>query len=193
MDRPLRLCKAIAIAPGKTPCQYGSMKVFILATQTADGYIARDSDQLSTSWTTRSDKILFSRLTKQAGVVVMGRNTFATIGTGLPGRRVIVYTRQKREPVEGVEFTAEPAADLLKRLEAEGAKGVAVSGGLHIYNLFMETGLVNEFYFTVQPVFFGQGMKMFDLHLDTKLQLVDAAVSAEDGTVTLHYLKAVAS
>lgn len=163
------------------------MRVFILATQTADGYIARDADHRSTAWTTRQDKILFTRLTKQAGVVVVGWNTFATFDKALKDRRVIVYTRQAREPVEGVEFTAEDPGKLLERLEAEGVKGVAICGGAHIYSLFMEAGLVSEFYFTVQPVLFGQGLKVFDIPLDSKLRLLDSAVSAEDGTVTLHY------
>nr|AIA18492.1 Dihydrofolate reductase [uncultured bacterium] len=163
------------------------MKVFILAALTADGYIARDSSHLSTTWTTRTDKILFTRLTKQAGVAVMGYSSFATVGTALPGRRTIVYTRQDRPAVEGVEFTAEDPAKLLQQLEADGVKGVAICGGLHIYNLFMATGLVTEFYLTVQPVLFGQGIKMFDLPLDTKLELIDSAASAEDGTITLHY------
>lgn len=163
------------------------MKVFIIAALTADGYIARNTQQLSTDWTTPTDKRLFTRITKQAGVAIMGWNSFATIGKALPGRRTIVYTRQNRQPIEGVEFTKEAPAELLKRLETDGAKGAAICGGLHIYNLFMESGLVTEFYITIQPLFFGQGIKMFDLSLDTNLQLLDSAVSAEDSTVTLHY------
>lgn len=165
------------------------MNVFIIATQTADGYIARSADHLATSWTTKTDKILFTRLTKKAGIVVMGWNTYATIGRALPGRRTIVYTRKTREVPEGVELTSETPSALLARLEQEGATEVAVCGGLQIYSQFMEIGLVDEFHFTIQPVFFGRGIRLFDLDLDTKLQLVDSAISAEDSTITLHYRK----
>src|SRR5690242_1501293 len=116
------------------------MKVFLVATMSADGYIARDEKHLSTTWNTNSDRVLFTRITKRAGVVVCGYTTYATfagIRQTLKDRRLIVYTRQKREPVEGVEFTSEPPLELLKRLESEGAKGLAVCGGTQIYKMFM--------------------------------------------------------
>ncbi|MEK7152944.1 MAG: dihydrofolate reductase, partial [Patescibacteria group bacterium] len=83
---------------------------------TADGFIGRDASHLS-DWTSPEDKKLFIRLTKEAGVMVMGSRTFATIGRALPGRKTIVYTSKPEDFVmEGVEATSETPADLVARL-----------------------------------------------------------------------------
>ena len=111
------------------------MNVFIIAAITVDGFIGRDANHLA-DWTSPEDKKLFVKLTKQAGIIVMGSRTFATIGRALPGRRTIVYTSHPESiTAEGVEATSEAPADLLARLEREGATGVAICGGASIYRL----------------------------------------------------------
>jgi len=163
------------------------MKAFILAAITADGYIARNSHQLSTTWTTPTDKRLFVQLTKEAGVMVMGANSFATIGKGLPGRRTIVYSHhQPAAPIPGVEFTAEEPKRLLDRLEAEGFDAVAICGGLQVNNMFLQNQLITDLHVTIQPKLFGTGVRLFDLLTNANLKLEDSQI-AEDGTVALHY------
>src|SRR5262245_4335105 len=131
------------------------MKVFMIAAITADGFIGRSSGH-SADWTGGADKKLFVGLTKEAGVMVMGSRTFATIGRALPGRRNIVYTSQPDKiQAGGVETTSEAPAELIKRLEGEGAAGLAVCGGATIYDLFIRAGVVDELYLTVVPVLFG--------------------------------------
>nr|AIA11163.1 Dihydrofolate reductase [uncultured bacterium] len=162
------------------------MKVFIIAAITADGYIARDADHLA-DWTTREDKRLFVKLTKEAGVIVMGSKTFATIGRALPERRMVVYTRHPEEvAVEGVETTTESPQQLVSRLETEGAKGVAICGGAAIYSLFMAAGVVDELYVSVEPLVFGKGITMLDTPLEQNLSLKDVS-KLNDHTVLLHY------
>ena len=60
------------------------MKVFIIAAISADGFIAKDPKEPSTSWTSLVDKKHFSEITKRAGTVVMGAKTYETIGKALP-------------------------------------------------------------------------------------------------------------
>nr|AIA11637.1 RibD C-terminal domain protein [uncultured bacterium] len=164
----------------------GSMRVFIIAAITADGFIGRNSGH-SADWTGGEDKKVFVRLTKEAGTIVMGSRTFATIGRALPGRRNIVYTTRPKEiTAEGVETTKEAPADLLARLEKEGVKAVAICGGGAIYNLFMSEGLVDELYLTVVPLLFGQGVTLFNGELDSKLDLTETTPLA-DGSLLLHY------
>ena len=69
------------------------MNIFLIAAQTVDGFIARDASHLSTRWSSKKVAQWFNSRTKQAGVIVMGRKTFDTIGRGLPGRVTIVMTR----------------------------------------------------------------------------------------------------
>lgn len=162
------------------------MKVFLIAALTADGFIGRSAEHLA-DWTSKEDKRLFVRLTKEAGAMVMGAKTFATIGRALPGRRMIVYTRRPETiTAEGVETTSEDPVELVGRLAQEGASGLAICGGASIYSLFMQAGVVNELYLTIEPVLFGTGIPLFGQSLENKLSLL-ACEQLNTNTVLLHY------
>lgn len=162
------------------------MKVFIIAALTADGYIAKNTGHLS-DWTTPEDKKLFVKLTKEAGVIIMGSKTFNTIGHILPGRRMVVYTTKPQNiTAAGVEVTTEKPQILLKRLKREGARGVAICGGAEIYTLFMKKNLVDELYLSIEPKMFGGGITLFNAPIESDLSLVEVA-KLNDHTVLLHY------
>ena len=67
------------------------MEVFILAAQTADGFIAKNHTHAAT-WTSKEDKQRFVELTKDAGVIVMGSTTFKTLPKPLKNRLNVVYS-----------------------------------------------------------------------------------------------------
>jgi len=163
------------------------MKVFIVAALTADGFIGRDSGHTA-DWTGTEDKKVFVRLTKEAGTMIMGSRTFATIGRALPGRRTIVYTSKPEQiTAEGVETTNQEPKELLARLERGGVKAVAICGGASIYALFMQAGVVDELYLTYVPVLFGTGIPLFSQELNASLELAEETKLA-DGSVLLHYI-----
>jgi dihydrofolate reductase len=169
------------------------MKLFILAAMTADGYVARDTQHLAHAWTTYEDKRLFTWLTKWAKVIIVGNQTYKTFERTFPDRRIIVMTRSPKDqtnngPADHVEFTDEAPNKLLARLEAEGVTGVAICGGPQIYDLFKTTGLIHDFYITIQPGFFGTGLKLFTHELSMRLKLDEAQISTKDDTVILHYV-----
>lgn len=70
------------------------MKIILIAAISADGKIAERPDQTSLDWTSKEDTKFFVEKTKEAGVVVMGARTYATIGKPLKGRRLIVLSRE---------------------------------------------------------------------------------------------------
>lgn len=163
------------------------MKTFIIAAVTADGFIGKTADHLA-DWTSPEDKKLFVRLTKRAGVMVMGARTFETIGRALPGRRTIVYTHHpERITAAGVETTAEPPAELVKRLRAEGAPGLAICGGAAVYSQFLEAGAVDELHLTVEPILFGEGIKLLNQPAQTTMSLIHFEPLGEH-TIYLHYV-----
>ena len=157
------------------------MKVFIIAALTADGFIAKNPGQISTEWTSKEDKQFFVQKTKEAGVVVMGANTYETMGRPLKDRLNIVYSRDKT--YEGVEVTQKNPRELLTDLEKRGYKQVAICGGQTIYTMFMEAGVVDKLYLTVEPVIFGSGMHLFNKDLNIKLQLVESKKLGEQSTI----------
>lgn len=171
------------------------MKVFILAALTADGFVAKNANHPAQEWTGYQDKRLFTWLTRWGKVIICGHNTYKTFDRVMSGRRVIVYTSKPdiQAPREGVEFTNEPPEQLLARLESEKVTGVAICGGLQVYSLFMKAGLVHDFYLTIQPVFFGKGLPLFDSETDMQLELSEAQVSTADNTVILHYVDTAAT
>ncbi|MGF7229699.1 MAG: dihydrofolate reductase family protein [Candidatus Saccharibacteria bacterium] len=156
----------------------------IIATVSADGFIAREHNELA-NWSSKADKKLFVELTKRAGVMVMGASTYKTIGRALPDRRSIVYTHGVIDQ-EGVEVTTELPADLLARLESEGFSEVAICGGATIYDVFLRASLVTDIYLSVSPLLFGAGISLMTGTLDIRLKLKDSKLLDED-TMLLHY------
>ena len=155
---------------------------YLIAAITADGFIAKSHDHPAT-WTSKEDKKLFVELTKRAGVMVMGANTYRTIGKALPGRMTIVYSR---EAIEGIETTTKSPRELLADLAARGYSEVAVVGGATIYTLFMEAHAIDTLYLTIEPKLFGQGLSLFNKPLDIRIELV-SHTSLSPQTVLLEY------
>jgi len=163
------------------------MNVFIIAAISADGLIAKDSDEKSTAWTSQADKKFFSERTKKAEVVVMGRKTFETIGKPLPERLNIVYSRQPGQEAKDLRFISKSPRQLIKELGKEGYKEIAICGGASIYTMFMKAGIVNKIYLTVESVVFGKGVRLFNQEIEAKLRLERVEKLSKE-TVLLEYL-----
>lgn len=166
------------------------MNVFIIAALTADGFIAENPTQISTAWTSKEDRKWFSQRTKEAGVMVMGSTTFATLNRALPGRLTVVYTRNIPENPEfdqtEVRYTKQEPSELINQLKQEKYSEVAICGGSSIYSMFMKVGLVTKLYLTVEPKLFGKGIGLFNEELDVNLRLVQTQ-KLSDQTVLLEY------
>lgn len=157
------------------------MYVFLIAAVTIDGFIARNHDEPSTAWTSKEDSRWFHTKTTEAGVVVMGRTSYVTIPEPyrpLKNRLNVVYTSQATDGLEKASdaewrTNLEPK-ELLERLTVEGHEQVAIAGGQRVYSDWMRSGLVNTLYITVEPVVFGQGIKLFDSGVSAELELRQA-------------------
>jgi dihydrofolate reductase len=159
------------------------MKCFLIAALSADGYIAKN-DKHPAFWTSKEDKKRFVEMTRRAGVVVMGSNTYTTLPRPLKERVNIVYSKSKT--FEGVEVTQKNPAELLQELGTRGFKEVAILGGSYIYTMFMKSGLVESLYLTIEPILFGNGIKLFNEDMLYKLNLVSSS-QAENGALLLEY------
>ena len=161
------------------------INVFIIVAQSIDGFIGPKEHANSMSWTSGADKLFFKKKTKEAGVIIMGRTTFDTIGHALPDRRMIVYTSRPLN-IEGVETTQESPKDLLNRLESEGLSSVAICGGSSIYSLFLEANLVQNIFITLEPILFGEGIRIFNTAITKKLELL-SSTTLDPNTLLLEY------
>lgn len=163
------------------------MKVILLMAMTVDGKIARDSRHFP-DWTGAADKRMFKKMTMDAGVVIMGKRTFQTIGKALPGRLNIVMTRypEKQVPADGVLFTNDAPSVLLKKISQQGHQKVILAGGATINSLFLREKLIDEMILTVIPKLFGQGMSMFTEAVDQNITLIQSH-EIEPGVPVLQY------
>ncbi len=163
------------------------MKCFIIVAISADGCIAKNPTAPSTVWTSKEDKKRFVEITKRAKVVVMGQNTWLTLGgRALKDRLNIVYSPTPLPPVEGMEVTMKSPAELLQELSSRGFEEVAICGGSQIYTMFMKSGLVNKLYLTIEPIIFGSGIRLFKEELDYRLKLL-SSTQTENGTLLVEY------
>lgn len=172
------------------------MNVFLIAAISVDGKIAPEALTNSGTWTSGADKQFFADRTKKAGVMIMGSTTFKTIGRPLKDRLTIVLSSQPK-PTEysqfndsQVRYTSQSPEEILAQLEAEGFSEVALCGGSSVYTQFMQKGLVNSLYLTVEPIIFGKGVSLFkELAINKKLELKNSSQIGEN-TVLLEYLMA---
>lgn len=167
------------------------MKVILLAAISVDGFIAQTAMQKSTDWNSPEDRKFFRERSKQAGTLIMGSTTFFTFAKPMPSRQILVYTTKPEKlatfnPAEVRAVTQEPAA-LLKELEAQGLKEVAITGGAHIYHQFLKANLVDEVILTIEPVLFGSGVKLLSDELELKLQLMSSEKVNDRGTTIVKY------
>ncbi|MFH1631406.1 MAG: dihydrofolate reductase family protein [bacterium] len=164
------------------------MKVELLAAISVDGRIAESTDQLA-DWTSKEDKRFFVRKTKEAGVLVMGKTTYETIGRPLPDRLNLIMTRNTSglDQIEGqLEYTSSSPKEVLDDLERRGFQTVVIAGGSQIYSLWLREGLVTDLFLTVEPVLFGGGVSLVNDVPSCKLELVSSEQLGEK-SVLLHY------
>jgi len=148
------------------------MKVILIMAITVDGRIGKSRDHFP-DWTGTEDKRLFARLSKEAGVVIMGSRTFDTIGKPLPQRKNVILTRNKsrKSEWENLVYTDKPPPAILSDLEAEGFTQVVLAGGTLINSLFAQARLIDEVIVTVSPFIFGYGLSLFSEEIAMDLEL----------------------
>ncbi|MEX2092686.1 MAG: dihydrofolate reductase [Pirellulales bacterium] len=106
------------------------MRISILAAVAENGVIGRGG-QLP--WHLSADLQRFKRLT-MGHTIVMGRKTWESIGRPLPGRRMVVITRQSGYRVEGVEVVGS-LDEALALARAAGDDEAFIIGGAEVYRL----------------------------------------------------------
>ena len=163
------------------------MKVILVMAMTLDGKIARHATD-PVDWTGSADKRYFVQITRSAGVMIMGNNTFNAIGRPLPGRHNVVMTRtlEGKQNAKNLQFTDKPPAEIIQALAMAGYKEATLIGGAQVNTLFASQKLIHEIHLTLAPRLFGQGLALFSRELDLRLNLLDVK-ALETDVVLLKY------
>jgi len=96
-------------------------------------------------WHLPADLARFKKLT-MGHHLILGRKTYESIGAALPGRQMVILTRNPDFNVPDC-ITAASMADALDLVEKKGEKEVFIIGGAEIYNEGLP--LVDHLYLTV--------------------------------------------
>ncbi len=150
------------------------MKVIMMMAITADGIIGRDRNHFP-NWTCSADKKMFQNISKSSGVVIMGSQTYKTIGKSLPGRLNVVLTRQpdRFTPADDLWIYSGPIDGLVNELAQRGYRQAVLAGGGIINSLFLKVRCVDELLLTVSPKLFGQGLTLLSEAVDIDLKLLE--------------------
>jgi len=159
------------------------IKITMVMAQTLDGKIAKSSDHFP-DWTSREDKKFFHKISKEAGVVIMGDKTFATFPSPLKERLSVVFT-MKEDPkeIEGVKWVKGEPEEVLKELEGMGYESAILGGGAFINGLFLKHKLIDEIAVTIEPKIFGDGLSLFKGGYDVNLKLKKIEKINDDSVV----------
>jgi dihydrofolate reductase len=167
------------------------VKIILLAVVTIDGKLARNERHF-VDWSSPEDKKLFFSTTRKAGVLIVGHNTFKTFPSPLPGRLHVVLTRDTSDKVDVpgvVEYTDRSPQEIVADLEGRGYSEAVMAGGSGANALFIEAGLVDEIWLTIEPLIFGTGIDLFKgAEFDLRTSLISVEQLNERGTVHLKYL-----
>jgi len=133
------------------------LDIFLIVATSIDGRIGIDPSSKA-DWTSKEDKAHFVELTKKAGVMVMGNNTWKTIGKALPNRLTIVMNHDKDTEEGNVVYTTKGVHGVVEIAKSKGYSSLAVCGGSSIYTQFLKEKLPSRLYLTVEPTLIGQGV-----------------------------------
>lgn len=171
------------------------IKVSIVVAMTADGLIDAEGSSRSFDWTTQADKQYYVDAIKRARAVVTGSKTFKPMRRFPKGIKYFVYTSKPAELINPkpelieVEPTQADPRDLIKQIETEGFDELIISGGSSVYTMFLQAGVVDKVYLSIEPLMFGKGVRLVDGVLSNlKLKLEEVKRLGSEGTVVLEYL-----
>ncbi len=171
------------------------MRLTLIAAQSLDGFITRH-DTPGSDFASAEDRAFFRAALRDFDCCVMGGETYRTAresirATLMPERLRLVLTRTpahfNNDSVPGkMEFTARPPAQLVHELHQRGLQHCAILGGAQIHSLFLEAGLIDELWLTIEPLLFGRGTPLLAMRTSTKLTLLSSEQLAPS-TLLLKY------
>ena len=163
-----------------------------------DGCLTRHG-QAGTGFASAADHAFFREALSGFDCSIAGRKTFEagreSILRARDGSRLqmILTTTPARFAAEArpehLEFRDQDMAAVVKELKGRGRTRCAVVGGTSLYRDACALGLLDELWITVEPLAFGEGVRMFDGPVDFAFELMSfEALSPQ--TLLLKYRRA---
>lgn len=168
------------------------MHIVTVDVMSANGKVTKGNGDAH-SWTSAADWKHFSTLWAEHNVLVMDDITYEKVQPmpDVDHLRMVVTKHPKtyaKRAVKGqLEFVNETPAAIVKRLEKQQFTAMLLVGK-EVNAQFLQAGLVDEMYITVEPVLFGNGTQLLDYqNIESTLRLVSVKQLNERGTLVVHY------
>ncbi|NJM90605.1 MAG: dihydrofolate reductase [Hydrococcus sp. RU_2_2] len=170
------------------------MTKFILYVATSiDGYIARSDGSID--WLLPPPEEAFQdegyiKFYNSIDVLVMGSTTYEQVlGFGewpYRGKLSYVLTHRNLTTTRTDIVFANNVEAIVKNIQKQGFQRVWLVGGGKVASIFIEKGLVDEYFIFVIPIILGSGISLYQSLSELKLHLIDTK-SYPLGIVELHY------
>lgn len=172
------------------------MIITLVAVMSINNKLTRGSESTVAAWASAADGSFFKALMADHKIFIMGNTTYKAVKPKpSPEKLRIVMTRnpllnENKQLPGQVEFSDSSPASIVSDLAQRGYKAALLLGGSEIYTLFLEAGLVDEMYLTVEPHIFGSGLNFLgELRHNLNYKLLTVRLLNDQGTVLLHYGK----
>jgi dihydrofolate reductase len=172
------------------------MKIIMVAAISKDGFLTRGDEPNPSHWTSDEDKAHIQSMIANHALQVFGSKTYDVYQLH-PNKDIlrVILTRSPDQYV-GKEVTGQIEFKTLSPVEFKTTyddryESCLLLGGGSVYRQFLDAGVVDELYLTIEPInnesgasFFRSGESLADLHLPEPImkQLNDT------GTELRHYI-----
>ena len=167
------------------------MKVILYMATSVNGNIT--SGESDSDWVDKADWKYFNKTTKNAGVMIMGSETYKQFENDFPQNQAlnVVLTKKKNllgKKIDGAIFTDKSPKEVIKMLSQNGYKKACFIGGETLNTSIIKENLVDEIYIDIHPLLIGDGKKLFGSikGLFKKLKLLEVN-KLNKGLILLHY------
>jgi len=176
-----------------------NIRVTLVAVQSLDGCITR-GDEPGVGFASNVDQVWFREVLGQFDAIVMGRQTYEPVRSQIlqdietrpPTPRIVMTRRpadwQTDHRPNLLEFDSRPPNEIVNDLAARGFPEIILLGGSTINQLFLEAGLVDRIWLTLEPEIFGSGRRLVDGPVDGRFHL-DGMETLGKSTVLLKYTR----
>ena len=119
-----------------------------------------------------------------------GTKTENEFAEAFDSKKLLVFSRSLKKAEGKTRIVSTKPQDEILQLKQESGKNILL-GGVDVSSQLMESGLVDEYHFVVQPILAGAGKRLLEgVHLLERFQLKLAESKIfKSGCVALRYLK----
>lgn len=172
------------------------MKISMVMVETINGKTTKGQTPGTSAWASSEDQEYFFSKIKENKLLIMGRKTYEAARQDMQitseRLRVILTSDpdkyQQDYVKDQLEFCAESPQTLITKLEERGYTKALLLGGEKTNTEFLQAGLVEEIWLTIEPKIFGRGNNLLaECDFEGDLQLIRSERLNEKGTLLLIY------